>query len=99
MALNVDETLTVKQLKEIAKQKKITGYSRMKEAELIKAINEEPEMAKEEKKPAKKVENKKAPMANEQLFKVGSVVEVEETKFVVKEVKGVDLILARKDYK
>lgn len=71
-------------------------------------------MGKEEKKEenaapeAKAAEAKPAPapkdakpesLGNEHHFLVGDEVELKKLAFVVKEVKGVDLVLARKDFK
>lgn len=57
----------------------------------------------EEKKVEKKAPKKEVkilpPKANEEIFRVGEEVEVSKTKFIVKQIKGVDLILARKDYR
>jgi len=53
---------------------------------------------KQEKKEETKVSMKNL-KSNEELFRVGNEVEIEKTKFLVKEIKGIDVILARKDYK
>jgi len=55
-------------------------------------------MVKEVKKSPKK-EEKKDMRSNEEIFRVGQEFELDKVMFVVQEIKGVDLILARKDYK
>lgn len=55
-----------------------------------------------EEKKEKKVKEVKKPMvkkANEELFRVGQEVEIVKEKFLVKEIKGIDVVLKRKDYK
>lgn len=55
---------------------------------------------KQEKKAAPKKEAKiKVPKANSELFMVGKELELEGEKFLVKEIKGIDVVLSRKDYK
>ncbi len=58
-------------------------------------------MSKVEKKEVKKeVEAKiEAPKSNEELLRVGQEVKLEKVAFLVKQIKGIDVILSRKDYK
>ena len=59
------------------------------------------EEKKEEKKaaPKKAAAKKESPKSNEELVMLGQEVEVAGEKFLVKQIKGIDLIISRKDYK